>query len=145
MSTCKIKASAAFIMHLIWKDIYSHYIKFFKKRKSVCKFRLALQQFVEREIQSFSECELEFAGIPQFGRADMDIVSPLLPHSDNCSPELSPLGANGIFVPPVCVASSGPTDIYRPIRAFANACLCSVHTGGFMSAVSQQGIVLYRV
>lgn len=57
MSTCKIKASAAFIMYLIWKDIYSHYIKFFKKirKKSACRFRLTLQQFVERKLRCCSE------------------------------------------------------------------------------------------
>lgn len=99
---------------------------------------------MEREIQSFREYELEFAGIPQFGGVATDIVSPQLSHSDTCSPELSPLGANGILVPPVCVVSSGPTDIYRRNRAFTNACLCSMRTGGFLSATSQQGIVLYR-
>lgn len=114
-----------------------------KKKKSVCKFTLTPQQFVEREIQCFSEHELEFAGILQFGKGRHGHWVPLLPHPDTCSPEHSPLGANGVFAFPVCGASNGPMDIYRPTKTLRNACLCCIHAGGFMSAVSQEEIILY--
>lgn len=44
---------------------------------------------------------------------------------------------------PVCVASSGLTDIYRPTRTLTNACLRSTLTGGFKSAAPQEELIFY--
>lgn len=144
MSTCKIKASASFIMYLIWKDIYSHYIKFFKerKKKSVCKFRLTLQQFVEREIQCFSRRELEFAGIPQFSRADMDIMFP-------CFPTLTPAVLSSVhwvemaYLPSHSVLLPVGPQTFTDPPGHLQMPACSIHIGGFTSAASQQETILY--
>lgn len=62
----------------------------------------------------FGGAEAEFAGISQFGRADMDNCAPLLPHLDACSPELSPGWKQHICFPNLCCFQWG--NRHQPTR-----------------------------
>lgn len=101
MSTCKIKASAAFIMYLIWKDIYSHYMKHSLKKEVFVNLDWHYSNsWKERDILVNLRWKLhEFHNL--VGQM-WTIVLPSFPTLDACSPELSPGWKQHICFPNLC-------------------------------------------